>query len=146
MRHLFVPTVLIAVTLLSAVLGLALADDPSVPAGNLTPTVFYFHGERRCTTCRSIERTAESVLHASFAEQLKAGDLVFKVINFDKEANRHFIKELSLAGSGVVIGRVSPSGEIHDPKILQEVWPLAHDEIRMRKYLVTEITSYLDAR
>jgi hypothetical protein len=143
MHRLIISTSLLAVLSLTALLGVALSAEPNTPTDDATATVFYFHGDRRCATCRSIEQATDAVVSERFTEKLESGDLVWKVINFDKDENRHYIEDLALAGSGVVIARVSPSGEIRDPKILQDVWRLARDETRMREYLLKEITGYL---
>jgi hypothetical protein len=143
MRRFLISTSLIALLSITTVTGSALAEEPAVPADDGKATVFYFHGDRRCKTCRSIEQAADTVVHEQFGDKLKSGDLAWKVINFDKEKNSHYIKDLSLAGSGVVIARVLPSGEIRDAKVLQDVWRLSRDEAGMSKYLFAEITEYL---
>jgi hypothetical protein len=143
MHRLLLSACLIAFTLPGAGSGLALAADPPATIDDSTPTVFYFHGDRRCATCRSIERTADAVVHEKFAKRLQAGVLAWMVVNYDEKKNRHYVKELSLAGSGVVVARVSSGGEITEPKILQDVWRLTRDEERMREYLASEIASYL---
>jgi hypothetical protein len=143
MHRLLLSACLIAFTLLGAGSGLAFAAEPPATNDDSTPTVFYFHGDRRCTTCRSIERTADAVVNEEFAKRLQAGDLAWRVVNYDEKENRHYVKELALAGSGVVVARVSSGGEITEPKILQDVWRLARDEERMRQYLASEIAIYL---
>jgi hypothetical protein len=142
MRHAIPLLLLVTITVTGASLGLALAAEP--PASkDAVPTVFYFHGERRCTTCRSIEATASAVVREQFPERLASGTLEWKVVNFDEKENNHFIKDLGLAGSGVVIARVSPTGVVSQHKILQDVWRLARDKAGMRTYLVEEIADYL---
>ena len=115
MRHAIPLLLLITVT--GASLGLALAAEPTA-SQDAVPTVFYFHGERRCATCRSIEATASAVVRGQFSERLASGTLEWKVVNFDEKENNHFIKDLGLAGSGVVIARVSPTGVVSQHKIL----------------------------
>ena len=142
MRPLYVPTLLLALVALVAALDLPLAAETAKAPGDATPTVFYFHGAQRCSTCRSIERAADTVLHQRFAEALDAGDIAWKVVNFDEQENRHYVKDLSLAGSGVVIALVTPTGEVRDPKV-QDVWRFSRDESRMHQYLTSEIAEYL---
>jgi hypothetical protein len=105
--------------------------------------VFYFHGDRRCATCRAIEKAADTVVHGAFAEQLESGMLAWKVVNFDEDQHRHYIEEIGLPGSGVVLARVAPSGEVREPEILQKVWLLSRDEQKMREYLRSEIETFL---
>ena len=142
MNRTLIAHLLLLFLLASATPGVAVAAEPTAPEG-ATTTVYYFHGERRCATCRSIERTAESVVREHFAEQMRSGDLVWKTVNFDSEENGHYVKELGLAGSGVVIARVTAAGDVSDHEVLQDVWRFARDEGRMRTYLLQEIEDYL---
>lgn len=41
--------------------------------------VLYFHGKQRCATCMAIESNTKAAMEESFAEQIKKGEVVFKV-------------------------------------------------------------------
>lgn len=43
--------------------------------------VLYFHGKQRCITCNAIERLTKEVIEQDFAQQLKDGKIIFKVID-----------------------------------------------------------------
>lgn len=43
--------------------------------------VLYFHGAQRCPTCQAIEQCAREVVEAEFADELKSGKVVFKVVD-----------------------------------------------------------------
>ena len=49
--------------------------------------VIYFHGKQRCMTCRSIEKNAKELLDAKFAEQMKQGKVVWRVVDISKREN-----------------------------------------------------------
>ena len=49
--------------------------------------VIYFHSKQRCMTCRSIERNTNELLKANFARQMKAGKVVYRVIDISKREN-----------------------------------------------------------
>ncbi len=108
--------------------------------------MFYFHGKRRCMTCKNIESTAGKVVREQFAEQLKAGTLAWRVVNFEEKGNEHYVKDLGLVGAGVVVARVDKAGKVRDAKNLQKVWQLSRDETGMRKYLMREVGPYLRAQ
>ncbi len=61
-------------------------------------TVYYFHLERRCLTCK----TVESVSKAAVAE-LYNGSVKYKVFNFDGERGKEMAKKLKIAGQALVI-------------------------------------------
>ena len=46
--------------------------------------VLYFHGKQRCATCIAIENNTLAVMKENLAEQVKKGEVVFKVIDISK--------------------------------------------------------------
>ncbi|MGM9832912.1 MAG: nitrophenyl compound nitroreductase subunit ArsF family protein [Candidatus Limisoma sp.] len=50
------------------------------PKGDCVEVV-YFHGAQRCPTCRAIEKCTRELLEAEFADELKSGKVVFKVVD-----------------------------------------------------------------
>ena len=49
--------------------------------------VLYFHGKQRCVTCRCIEQNTKELLEAKFIQQMKAGKVVYRVIDISKKEN-----------------------------------------------------------
>lgn len=47
--------------------------------------VLYFHGKQRCATCMAIEKNTKHLMESTFAEKLKNGELVFKLIDITEE-------------------------------------------------------------
>ncbi|MBO7259509.1 MAG: thioredoxin, partial [Paludibacteraceae bacterium] len=47
--------------------------------------VLYFHGKQRCATCMAIEKNTKELMESTFAEKLKNGELVFKLVYITKE-------------------------------------------------------------
>lgn len=43
--------------------------------------VIYFHGKQRCATCVAIERHTKEVVDAMFANEVKDGKVVFKIVD-----------------------------------------------------------------
>lgn len=141
---------------LAAVLGLALA--PSVLAESLTvakPDVsatddaasefvlYYFHGARRCNTCRSIESQTQDAIEGGFAAELEAGKLQWKVLNTDEPDNEHFLKDFDLVGSSLVLVEMKGDSVVRH-EILQDVWTLVRDEPRFRQYVQRSVDGYLN--
>lgn len=120
-----------------------LAEEAASPAEKTA--VFYFHGKKRCMTCRNIEKTASKAVETQFAEALESGQLEWHVVNFEEKGNEHYVKELSLVGSGIVVAHVDETGKLTDAKTLQKVWRLSSDQSGMSQYLKKEVTPYLTA-
>ena len=111
-------------------------------AQNLSYIVYYFHGNRRCATCKKIEAQAKSVVESAFAAKIKQGELTFTSVNTDEEQNKHFINDFNLLSSGVVIVKTNGKGEVQKYKNLPKVWPLAWKEDSFNSYVKDEINKF----
>jgi len=103
---------------------------------------YYFHGNQRCPTCSGIQANAERVIRQSFAKELQAGKLVWRVVNFDEPNNKHFISDFNLYSSSLVIvdeQAGSPTRSVN----LEQVWPLAHSESAFDIYVAEEIRKFI---
>lgn len=79
----------------NVILMLALCLGLSACGGNNTKTqsnndtennrdrveVLYFHGKQRCATCVAIEQNSRATVEEQFADELKSGTLVFRIID-----------------------------------------------------------------
>lgn len=60
--------------------------------------VLYFHGKQRCVTCRSIEQNTKELLEAKFTQQMKAGKVVYRVIDISKKENARIAEKYEVPG------------------------------------------------
>ncbi len=136
---------LIAVAMSAVAIGVAREGQRSrAGEGAVTPveqphvvTVYYFHGDTRCETCLAIEAATERVVRERFAEELDAGTLQYKAVNFDAPADRHFRDDYDLAFGSVVVQGV---GDTRPWERLSDVWSLVHDDpSKLEAYLIEHI-------
>jgi hypothetical protein len=104
--------------------------------------LYYFHGTRRCKTCRSIEEYAQEAIARKFTDELEAGTLRWEVVNTDEPANQHFVKDFSLVSSSLVLAETDGSTVIRH-EVLQEAWTLVRDESRFIQYVQRSVHGYL---
>lgn len=104
--------------------------------------LYYMHGARRCKTCRSIEAYAKGVVTSRFSEDLESGALEWKVVDFDKPENQHFIEEFGLFTSSLVVVVVE-QGEVLEFEVLQEAWSLVRDKTRFQQYVYRALREHL---
>lgn len=104
--------------------------------------VYYFHGTRRCKTCRTIEAYAEEVVKSRFAKDLESGALAWKVVNYDEPENEHFIKEFSLVSASLVLVEINDEGPVRF-EVLQKAWSLVRDESSFDQYVRQSIRDYI---
>ncbi|EKD51528.1 MAG: Redox-active disulfide protein 2 [uncultured bacterium] len=106
---------------------------------------YYFHGTRRCPTCRKIEALTNEAIQTGLATDIKDGRLVWNVLNIDEDANNHFIQDFQLTSSSVILVRYD-GGESKKWKNLDKVWRLVRsDKNQFVSYVQSEIKSYLES-
>lgn len=121
------------------------ADDAGSPAADAVTegvVVFYFHGNVRCTTCRTIEAYAHDAIHTGFAGELDDGALSWRVVNVDEPENEHFVQDFQLVTRSVVLA------ELHNGKVvrftnLDKVWQLVRNRDDFVDYIQNETREFL---
>jgi len=103
---------------------------------------YYLHGARRCITCRNIETGTQRALEREFPEPLASGALVYRPINVEEPANRHFISDFELTMSGVLlVERIGESVMRWDN--LGRVWELAGRSEVLEEYVAGATRAFL---
>ncbi len=103
---------------------------------------YYFHGTRRCVSCRKIETYSREAIETGFAEALKSGELEWLVFNTDKAENKHFLDDYELYTRSLVLAKIEDGEEI-EWKNLEKVWQLLGDKDGFIQYVQTEVKSFL---
>lgn len=75
--------------------------------------VLYFHGKQRCATCMAIEQRTRETLEGQFADELKKGSLVFRVIDISQPENEALADKYEVTWSSLYVcqwkaGRETP--------------------------------------
>jgi hypothetical protein len=104
--------------------------------------IYYFHGTRRCKTCRAIEAYAKEAVEGKYGEQLESGQLKWKVVNIDEPKNEHFAEEFGLVSSSLVVVEVD-GDQVTRHQVLQEAWTLVRDKPRFIEYVQRSVGEYL---
>ena len=140
-KRALVLVVLTALALLST-LGFATlaADAPS--AGDRQVVAYYFHGKTRCRTCVGMEGMTADVLRTDFPAQLKDKSIDWRVVNYDEQANEHFIKDYQLVGPALVLVEMSAGKQVRY-RNLDRIWQLAHEEDEFKQYVRTQVAAFL---
>lgn len=105
--------------------------------------MYYFHGNVRCPTCEAIESQSHAVLEKEFAGPLEQGEIVWKVVNFEADANADLRNRFEIQVAVVVLAKIK-HGEIVDWKRLDQVWALWDDEPAFTAFMAREIEAMLD--
>lgn len=73
--------------------------------------IIYFHAERRCPTCISIEDNTKKTLNTYFAKQLKEGTITFQVLNVEEDKNQKIVEKYKAEGSALFLTGINGKTE-----------------------------------
>lgn len=104
--------------------------------------VTYFHGNARCATCRKLESYAQEVMDSSYASSMKDSSVVWRLINFDEEANDHFLKDYKMYNQSLILSYLV-DGKETSWKNLDQIWLLVGDKEKYQTYIRDEINAFL---
>lgn len=74
----------------------------NVAAGDCVE-VLCFHGKQRCATCIAIERNTREVLEKEFADELKQGKVVFRIVDISQSENQELAEKYEVTWSSLFV-------------------------------------------
>ena len=63
-------------------------------------TVYYFHGDRRCETCKAVGSVSKQTVAEAFGDN---SNVIFKDLNIDEVENNELKDKFELSGSGLFV-------------------------------------------
>lgn len=121
------------------------ANDPALTTSSPDTyvNVYYFHGNYRCITCRTIEMYTREAVNEAFLAELGDGSLHIRILNMQEPANEAYVDDFGLEYYIVVLEKVV-DGERVEWKRLERVWDLYNDKPAFKKYVIGETRDYLE--
>jgi hypothetical protein len=119
--------------------------DVAVAAADSKVIVYYFHGNKRCNTCRTIEAYTAEAVNTGFAPQIESGRVMWQPVNIDEPENEHFVEDYEITTRTVVLVDVVEGREAKWTK-LERVWDLTGDKEAFVDYITTNTDAYLAGR
>jgi len=139
----------------------AIADDASIDRSKEIPgksvagleekgpadfvVIYYLHMNRRCMTCGKLEAFSREAIESGFAEKLQDRSIVWRVENFEKEANEHFAKNYKLYSQSLILSRLHDGKEI-EWKNLDKIWKLVGNKEQFIAYVQSEVRDFLNSK
>ena len=117
-----------------------LADSVAL---NQVVIAYYFHGTRRCVSCKKIEAYSQVAIEEGFADEIKSGQLEFHAINYDEKENKHYIKDYELYTKSLIISKFRGVEET-EWKNLTKVWELLGNKEKFLHYVRKETRAFLE--
>lgn len=124
------------------------ASKPAPAPADETPeaarqvVVYYFHGNTRCQTCRTIEAYTEETVKTAFEDEIQNHRLVWQPMNVESSGNQHFIEDYQLRTRSVVLVELQDGKQIRW-KNLEKVWQLVQDKDAFFNYIQEETGEFL---
>lgn len=112
-----------------------------LPAGHKIIAT-YFHGNKRCYSCNTIESLSEFTFHENFAREMADGILTWRTANTDKPENSHFTKDYKLTASSLVLSYTIDGKETRWVN-LDKVWALLHTKEIFISYVTIETRKFM---
>ncbi len=88
--------------------------------------VYLCHGNTRCPTCLKIEASTKNVLERMFADDIRAGRVIVKEVNYEQPENKDLLTKYEIIAPTVVMVQVKDGREI-TYRNLMEVWQTVHE-------------------
>ncbi len=104
--------------------------------------VIYFHGDYRCSTCRTIEAFSRLAVENNFKKEIKEKKVLFSVVNYDKKENKHYLDDFKLFNQALIIVEYK-NGKMKKYKNCEKIWTLTGNQKKFEQYVVKEIKEYL---
>ena len=121
----------------------AAGDEVVVGEGERQVVVYYFHGSKRCVTCKKLEAYSDEAVKSGFGEELKEGVLEWRVVNTDEPENAHFLKDYQLITKSVVVVEMV-DGKQKRWRNLKKIWQLVGDKDEFVAYVQGGVREYLE--
>ena len=113
----------------------------SLPADGVV--VYYFHGNKRCQTCNKMETLAAEVIDDRFGKRQRDGSVVFRAVNLETDATRHFITDFELVNKAVVMVERSGGKDLAWRR-LDAIWEKIGDDAEYSEYIAENLMACLE--
>jgi hypothetical protein len=121
------------------------AAEKAATSPGLKLIAYYMHGKVRCPTCMSIEAYAKEAVETGFGDDLKGGQIQWRIVNYEEPGNEHFATDYRLAAPCVVLVSMRDGKQVAW-KSLPEVWELVGDKPEFLKFVQKNIRELLAER
>ena len=128
--------------LYSSLPGQNIQHSDSIKTNVAIATVYYFHGQFRCTTCNNMEKWTQEIVETIFKKELDKGVIKFQAINYETKENEHFNNKYMLSNKHIILSRNESGTETYSRE-LEKIWEKVRDKTKYETYIENEIRAFL---
>ena len=103
---------------------------------------YYFHGDKRCATCKKLEAYSGEAFESGFQKELKDSLLIWKPVNYDERENKHFINDYNLYTKTLILSKIKDGEEV-EWKDLDRIWKLVGNKDKYIEYIQSETRNFI---
>ena len=118
------------------------AATPATTTGADRIVVYYFHRTLRCQTCLAIEELATFAITQNLFAEIERGELAWRPVNVDKEADAHFVDDFALETQALVVAAYR-DGALTRWRNLEKVWDLHPTPEAFDAYVLANVREFL---
>ncbi len=107
-----------------------------------TLIVYYFHGKKRCMSCRTIEMYTHDAILNHFPAELESDRMEWQILSLANPKNKHFRDDFELYTQSVVLVEME-GNEMVRWKNLKDVWKLIRNKDAFYEYIREEVSAFL---
>ena len=104
--------------------------------------VYQFHRRFRCDACYKLEEAINEGLKTHFSEELKAGRLVYRVLDLDAPGTETFEEKYDFFYNTVIVVDVENGKETRF-KNLEDVWGMVEEKETVIRFIREHVEEYL---
>jgi hypothetical protein len=119
-----------------------ITQEKNPQVGVRKTVVYYFHRSVRCPTCVKLEKYSNEAINSGFTEQLKSGQMEWRVINIEDAGNEHFENDYKLYSQSLVLVELQ-NGKTQRWKNLEKIWELVGMKEAYLRYVQDEVKAFL---
>jgi arsenate reductase-like glutaredoxin family protein len=101
-------------------------------------SITYFFGTKRCEMCKNMESWAREV-------SLTFDSVSFKAVPWQDDSKKKYVEHYNLLGNALILSFAEKGREVAN-KDLTDIWDVAHDEIKYKEYVATELKNFIAVR
>ena len=101
------------------------------------------HATLRCPTCTTMERLTRELLDESFKDDVAAGKIVFREVNYEQPEVAAFAGEFKVATASVVLVNVQNGEIVTGKNLADDAWKLYTDAPAFKQMLNEQINAML---
>ena len=100
---------------------------------------YYFHGTRRCTTCKAVEEVTKEILNEYYATELADKTISFEAINLDEDDSKVLANKLKVSGQTLLFVSDNDTVNLTNQAFMNAV----SDPLKLSAFITDEIDKML---